>query len=234
MAVNTGQAGFRDDFNATRDESEDTKTTADMIFGLTQVIDRNTIMQMSYSFSQASGYLTDPFKIVSVVGNDGRPVEYRYENRPDSRNKQSLYWQAKHHFDSDIIDLSYRFYWDDWGVTSHTIDLRYRWDLGQKHYLEPHFRYYDQSEADFYRRFLINGEGIPDDVSADYRLGDLNGITIGVKYGMALANESDMSLRLEYFIQSNDATESETPGILNEVDLYPDVKAIILQFGYTF
>jgi opacity protein-like surface antigen len=234
MAVNTGQSDYRSDFNATRGDSEDNKDTLDLIFGLTQVIDRNTIMQMSYSYSDVSGYLTDPFKIISVVGDDGRPVKYRYEQRPDSRSKHSLYWQAKHQFESDIIDLSYRYFWDDWGIASHTIDLRYRWMLGGKQYLEPHIRYYDQSEADFYRRFFIQGESLPDHVSADYRLGDMNALTIGMKYGMALQNEQELSMRLEYYIQSNDNTESVIPGILNDMDLYPDVEAIMLQLSYKF
>ncbi|MES9943205.1 MAG: DUF3570 domain-containing protein [Candidatus Thiodiazotropha sp. 6PLUC2] len=234
MAIDSGQDGFRTEFNATRGDGEDTKDTVDLVFGLTQVVDKNTVMQLSYSFSDVNGYLTDPFKIVSVVDNNGRPVDYLYEKRPDSRNKQSLFWQAKHHFKSDVVDFSYRYFWDDWGITSHTVDLRYRWKLGRKSYLEPHIRYYDQSEADFYHRFLNEGDSLPDHASADYRLGDLNGITVGVKYGVALANEQELSLRLEYYLQSNDNTEGALPGILNDVDLYPDVEAIIFQLSYNF
>ncbi|MES9981532.1 MAG: DUF3570 domain-containing protein, partial [Candidatus Thiodiazotropha sp. 6PLUC5] len=234
MAIDSGQDGFRTEFNATRGDGEDTKDTVDLVFGLTQVVDKNTVMQLSYSFSDVNGYLTDPFKIVSVVDNNGRPVDYLYEKRPDSRNKQSLFWQAKHHFKSDVVDFSYRYFWDDWGITSHTVDLRYRWKLGRKSYLEPHIRYYDQSEADFYHRFLNEGDSLPDHASADYRLGDLNGIKVGVKYGVALANEQELSLRLEYYLQSNDNTEGALPGILNDVDLYPDVEAIIFQLSYNF
>jgi hypothetical protein len=234
MVINRGQADFREAFLATRADSEDQKNTADLILGLTQVVDQNTLMQISYSLSDVSGYLSDPFKIVSVVGDDGRPVEYRYEKRPDARNKQSLYWQAKHHFESDILDLSYRFFWDDWGIRSHTVALRYRWMLGAQHYFEPHIRYYDQSEADFYRRFLSEGEAIPEHLSADYRLGDLNGITLGVKYGTTFNDGRALSLRLEYYLQSNDDTEGFAPGILSGLDLYPDVEAIIMQFSYNF
>ncbi|MCU7917009.1 MAG: DUF3570 domain-containing protein [Candidatus Thiodiazotropha sp. (ex Epidulcina cf. delphinae)] len=234
MVIDTGQAGFEDDFDATREGSEDTKTTLDLIFGLTQVIDQHTVMQLSYSISDSSGYLTDPFKILSVVGSDGRPVDYRYEKRPDSRNKQGLYWQTKHHFSKDILDISYRFFWDDWDITSHTLDLRYRWMLGGQQYLEPHFRYYSQSEADFYRRFLVDGDVLPDYASADYRLGELTGITLGLKYGFKLANEQELSMRLEYYLQSGDSPDGNAPGILSDMELFPDVEAIILQFNYAF
>ncbi|MET0071791.1 MAG: DUF3570 domain-containing protein [Candidatus Thiodiazotropha sp.] len=234
MVIDRGQAGFDQAFDATREDGEDTKTTVDLIFGVTQVISRQTVMQLSYSLSDASGYLTDPFKIISVVGSDGRPLDYRYENRPDSRLKHGLYWQLKHHFSRDILDLSYRFYTDDWDITSHTIDLRYRWMFNPSHFLEPHFRYYSQSEADFYQRFFREGEALPEFASADYRLGELTGITLGLKYGLKLANEQEMSLRLEYYLQSGDSKDSDAPGILSEMELFPDVEAVILQFSYNF
>ncbi|MES9968703.1 MAG: DUF3570 domain-containing protein [Candidatus Thiodiazotropha sp.] len=234
MVIDSGQAGFDQAFKATREGEDDSKTTVDLIFGITQVISRQTLMQLSYSLSDTSGYLTDPFKILSVVGADGRPLDYRYELRPDSRLKQSLYWQAKHHFNRDILDLSYRLYWDDWDITSHTIDVRYRWMLNGGHFVEPHFRYYLQSEADFYQRFLRQGESLPEYASADYRLGELTGITLGLKYGMKLANEREMSLRLEYYLQSGDNTDADAPGILSELELFPDVEAVIMQFSYNF
>ncbi|MES9990391.1 MAG: DUF3570 domain-containing protein [Candidatus Thiodiazotropha sp.] len=234
MVVDSGQAGFDQAFDATRESGEDTKTTVDLIFGLTQVISRQTLMQLSYSLSDASGYLTDPFKIISVVGSDGRPLDYRYEHRPDSRLKHGLYWQLKHHFTRDILDLSYRFYTDDWDITSHTIDVRYRWIFDPNHFIEPHFRYYSQSEADFYQRFFRQGEPLPEFASADYRLGELTGITVGLKYGLKLANQREMSLRMEYYLQSGENKDGSAPGILSEMDLFPDVEAIILQFSYNF
>jgi hypothetical protein len=234
MAINTGQANFDDEFNATRRGGDESKTTADFLLGVTQVIDRQTLMQFNYSFGQSDGYLTDPFKILSVVGNEGRSVDYVYESRPDSRTKHSLYWQTKHHFNKNIVDISYRYMWDDWDITSHTVDLRYRWKLNNKHYLEPHFRYYMQSNADFYQRFLLEGQPLPGHASADYRLGELTGITFGLKYGMTLRNGHEMSLRLEYYQQSGEANADSAPGILSQQDLFPDVDAMIFQFSYSF
>jgi len=43
----------------------------------------------------------------------------------------------KYHLNKDIVDLSYRYMWDDWGISSHTFNMRYRWMLGNKHYLFP-------------------------------------------------------------------------------------------------
>jgi len=234
MAINTGQARFDDEFNATRRGGDESKTTTDFLLGVTQVINRRTLMQFNYSYGNSDGYLTDPFKILSVVGSDGRSMDYVYESRPDSRTKQSLYWQTKYHFNQDIVDISYRYMWDDWDITSHTFDLRYRWKLDNKHYLEPHFRYYMQSNADFYQRFLLDGQPLPGHASADYRLGELTGITFGLKYGMTLNNDHEMSLRLEYYQQSGEANADNAPGILSQQELFPDVDAVIFQFSYSF
>ena len=80
----------------------------------------------------------------------------------------------------DVIDGSYRFMTDDWGVTSHTIDLKYHWQLDHA-YLEPHLRYYLQSEADFYHRYALSTDYDSatqtlklSDASADYRLRRVN------------------------------------------------------------
>jgi hypothetical protein len=50
-----------------RDGSDDDKTITDFMLGVTQVISRQTIMQLNLSFGQTDGYQNDPFKIVSVI-----------------------------------------------------------------------------------------------------------------------------------------------------------------------
>lgn len=213
---------------------DDDKTTIDLLLGVTQVINRQTIMQFNYSYSQVDGYLTDPFKVVSVVDNNGIAQQQLYENRPDTREKNSIYWQTKYHFLSNsIIDFSYRYFWDDWDITSHTIDTRFRVPLGN-HYIEPHIRYYTQEAADFYQPFQLSNAALPNYMSADYRVGKMNGITLGVKYGIPMKNNTELSFRLEFFQQSSKSNGDELPRVLNDLDLYPSVDAIIAQVNYSF
>lgn len=217
-----------------RQGTEEDKTVTDFVLGLTQVINRQTVMQFNYGYSNSDGYLTDPFKIVSVVdGTSGESLDYVYENRPDTRVKQNLYWKTKHSLDSgDVIDFSYRYLWDDWEVSSHTLDLRYRWIINDKHYLEPHLRYYIQDEAEFYAHNLVDGQAVPSDVSADPRLGAFDGITYGFKYGYRITPRQEISLRLEYYEQKGD-TVGNPIGIQNSFDLFPDLEAVIVQLGYS-
>ncbi len=248
LRANKTEAQFDQEFAATR-ESDDTKTLVDALFGVTQIINRRTLMQFNYGVSYSSGYLTDPYKIISVIddtagpdyggnliGSDGNPV-YLYENRPDTRMKHSLYWQTKYMLENgDVMDGSYRFMVDDWGITSHTVDLKYRWKMN-KSYLEPHFRYYLQSEADFYKRYLTTAEyngGTPtiSEASADYRVGELTGLTFGAKWGYRFDEDRELAIRAEYMIQTSDGDKGI--GKLASQDLYPDTNAMWLQLSYSF
>jgi hypothetical protein len=215
-----------------------TKNVTDLLVGLTQILDRTMWLQLNYSVSHASGYQTDPYKVVSVLqttpgGGEGEPLRYLYEKRPNARTKQSLYAEARHHFTEDILGLSYRYFWDDWGVRSHTAELRYRWQPRAAWTLEPHVRAYVQSEADFYRRFLRDDESVPAEVSADYRLGAFHAETFGLRIGHTAGAGGEVSCRVEYYVQAGDGSPPEAFGSLRGFDLFPTVDAVIAQVGYS-
>lgn len=240
-----GDPDFADYFGTTRYGDTESKKLTDLLVGVTQIINRRTIMQWNYSWSSASGYLTDPYKLLSVINAtngdnllsaNGIPL-YVAEKRPDSRTKHALFWQTKYMRENGhVIDGSYRFMTDDWGVNSHTLELKYRWQLAH-YYLEPHLRLYTQTAADFYQRYLLDtdyqgGNPTLSHASADYRLGDLTGTTLGVKYARSLGTDQELSVRVEYFLQSN--TGNEGFGLLAQQELYPDTKAVMVTLGYSF
>jgi hypothetical protein len=226
----------------------ETKDIIDAVIGVTQVISRKLLVQVNYSFSNSSGYLTDPYKILSLVdgatgdtiprvpapGAEGPSHEFRFENRPDDRTKHSLYGQAKYYMGGKVLDASYRYMTDDWEIDSHTVDLRLRWPLGERSYIEPHLRFYTQSEADFYTISLVDGVELPQFASADYRLGNFDAITAGLKYGWKTRSGNEMSIRAELYQQ--DGTIPASLLIGNQVgrETYPDLDAIIVQFSYHF
>jgi len=219
-----------------RDGDSKTKNVIDLLAGVTQIIDRSSLVQFNLSLSLADGYLTDPYKLVSRVDPvTGQPTDQIYENRPDSRQKIGLFSRYKKQFSNrDIFDISYRFMVDDWGIGSNTINASYRWRLDSGYYIQPGIRLYDQSAADFYRYFLVDGEPIPDTVTADYRLGELTTQTFGIKFGYSDGKNNNWSVRLERYIQSGESHPDVAFGQLVNQDLYPDVEATIIQFSYAF
>ena len=224
------------------------KNVVDMVFGVTQVVNRNLLFQFNYSYSASSGYLNDPYKFLGLVdaisgdpvprpqtpGAEGPMYEYRFEARPDSHTKHSLYGQAKLYMSGNVLDLSYRYMRDDWEINSHTLEVRYRWPFTDSSYLEPHFRYYKQSAAEFYRISLIDGATPVPYASSDYRLGDFDAITLGLKYGWKTRSGNEMGLRLEYYRQDGTAPPDQVIGNQANFELYPDLDAIIVQYSYKF
>ena len=220
------------------------KDGVDVVLGVSQVVSRNLVVQVNYSYSNESGYLNNPYKVLSLVDGTtgdtmlnpgGEPSHiYLFENRPDDRTKHSLYTQAKYYMGGKVLDVSYRYMTDDWEIDSHTIDLRYRWPLANNSYLEPHLRYYTQTEAEFYRLSLIDGAALPVYASSDYRLGDFDAITLGVKYGWKTRNDNDMSVRAELYQQTGTIPSGQIIGNQAGRDNYPDLNAIIVQFSYRF
>lgn len=240
--VATGGAGGGDD-EGEGEEGEggagtESKTVTDFVLGWTQVLGPRSLVQFNYALSASSGYQNDPYKLLSVVGSDGEPDYYVWESRPDSRLKHALFARYKlFAFSRDVIDTSYRYMTDDWGIASSTVDLSYRWHFGAQHYLEPHLRWYTQTAADFYHVALYTGgDQTIDYASADPRLGALDAWTAGLKLGGDLSSGSAWSARLEWYQQ-----QSKLSGVpvqaeqgLSKFDLQPDLSAVMLTAGYRF
>ena len=243
-----GDVVDEDGTSANRGSDSEDKDVLDVLFGVTQVVGRHTLLRLNYSYSDSSGYLTDPYKVLTVVdpltgepvvrtpppGVEGPGGVYLFEHRPESRTRQGLYGELRQDFSGKVLQLGYRFSTDDWEVDSHTLEGRFRFPLGESSYLEPHARYYTQSAASFYRYSLADGTPLPDFASADARLADLDAYTLGIKYGHESSGGNEWSTRLEFYRQSGKAPDSVLIGNQRGTAQMPDFDAVILQFNYHF
>jgi hypothetical protein len=210
------------------------KKVVDGLIGVTQVVNRRLLVQLNYALGDSSGYLTDPYKIISSVdGTTGETVGYLYEKRPDSRLRQSVYAKAVLHLPTDVIHASYRHYWDDWGIVSDTFDLQYRFQFEGGAYLQPEVRYYTQTAADFFYYALVDGAVLPTYASADYRLAQMNSTTYGLKLSIPLHDGGEFDVRASYMQQTGNSNPADAIGVQRSLNLYPGLDAYILQLGYS-
>lgn len=233
----------------------DTRSQVDLLLGVTQVLGRHSLLQINYGLSASSGYHSDPYKILTVLDSSYNLVatddpgiyKYLFEARPDSRLRHSLFAQWKYIFTEDVIDMSARFTSDDWGVQSQTLEAKYRWAATPTFYVEPHLRWYSQTEADFWKPYLLDGRDVsigggadPDvtalvtEASADPRLGAFTATTFGVKLGYLLGRDNELSLRVEQYDQAADAPAAPASGNLAGQTLMPDTSAMMVTVGYSF
>ncbi len=207
------------------------KQVFDGIVGLTRVVNRFTLLNFNYGLSFLSGYLTDPYKIISVVDRQGLPVDYVWEKRPDTRLKQTLKGSLVTAIGNDSLHLDYRYYWDDWGVTANTFDASYHLSLGSHWYARPHYRFNRQNRADFYRISLNQGEANPAFASADYRLSDMTTTTLGGAIGYKVSPRLTLKASIEQIWQQGDNHPAQAIGDQRRNELFPDLSFWALTLG---
>ena len=214
--------------------SEGEKDTTDIIAGVTHVINRRTVAQFNLSYSVSKGYLTDPYKVFSVVDeNSDIAYDSYYESRPNARKRLSLTLHLNHQLfpGNNIIQTTYRYYSDDWDVDSHTFIFSYRYNFDKAKYIEPKLRLYHQTKASFYHNeFLADVENnpnalnipntFPQFISADYRLDEITSVTPEIQFGTELGGDDHFRARIAYMSQRFNASEFDT------------LKAFIFQIAY--
>jgi len=226
----------------------DTKNILDFNLGLTQILTPHSLVKVNLNINNSTGYLNNPYQVLSVldandnitsdglINVDPAALPYVFEKRPDDRLRSSVFGSLVQNFGGDVMHFTYRYYWDDWQVSSNTFDLRYRFKLTDKQALMPHLRYYQQSEAEFYRHHLeqgvdvdANGQVLLNAASADYRLAAFSSYVIGLGYSMQFASTDEMLIRLEYFAEQFDKQN----GVRADQQL-DDLTALSLQIRYSF
>lgn len=192
------------------------KRVRSALAGVSRVLTRRWLFGVTGSRSTEHGYLTDPYKVISVLDATGAPTsDIVTESRPTSRTRYDVLASSVYHLTQNILYASYRYYWDDWGVTSHTADARYRVELSNQSFFQPHIRYYFQTRANFFQFGLPQGAPLPEFATSDARLGDLRTITLGATYGFhPHAGPGEVTLRAEYLRQWGKGSGGQDDGQL--------------------
>ncbi len=187
-----------DEFGS-RVKKED-KQSVSLNAGVSQIINRATSFQTGLAYKHSTGFLSDPYKLAYIEQLGGFTIA---DNRPDDRNQVSWLVQLRRHF--ELFDasahLDYRFHYDDWKLTSHTIEFRWYQNLyGDIVQLVPGFRYYSQSQAHFYEPVYAaeRSDGL---ASSDYRLSPYGSFTFGTKLQMRLSElfgRGDLRMAVNY------------------------------------
>lgn len=216
------------------------KESWDAFFGVSQTLDPNTVASLNFTYSDYSGYLSDPYKIIrketEVLPGLSLPLTFP-ENRPSERRRRI--WQAnvKRHFPSlnGSVDIDYRFFDDTWGVESHTFDVEWYQKVGDKLILRPSYRIYQQNGADFYYRDLdgtvidpeLGTGGETPHFSADYRLAKLHTESLGLKIVWMLGEAFSVDAAWErYEMRGEDADTPEAA--------FPDADILTLGGSWRF
>ncbi|HVK98339.1 MAG TPA: DUF3570 domain-containing protein [Dongiaceae bacterium] len=168
-----------------RPDSED-KSTINGFAAITRILSASWQVQGGLFAGFNDGYLSDAYKARDI--------------RPDERQSFGAMARSRY-FMPDLqaaLHADYRYYSDDWGIQSHTLEFAWHQSLTKQLRLVPLLRYYSQSQADFY----VDNDSISHtgDQSSDYRLSPFGAIA----YGLGLVYE-ETSWRLTANVERYDS-----------------------------
>ncbi|MBX9609405.1 MAG: DUF3570 domain-containing protein [Gammaproteobacteria bacterium] len=142
--------------------------------GLTQVLNKHSLIAVGMDYTRASGYLGNPYKAVILAFDDPnqvpdsgglRTVDLRgvLEQRPGTRNQWdwSLRYVGYVEPLAAALHADYRFFHDDWGIDAHTLKLAWHQPMPGGWMAIPGVRYYSQSRAEFYAPFFHFNQAYP-------------------------------------------------------------------------
>ena len=141
--------------------------------GVTQILNQDAVVQADLSYTRSSGLLANPYKAAVFAFDDPDepfdhsglkyiPIKGLIEQRPNLRNQWALNVRLAQHLPSDgAVHISYRYFRDNWGIHSHTLEASVDQPLGGGWMLTPDARYYSQTAADFYAPYFLLHEAYP-------------------------------------------------------------------------
>lgn len=111
-----------------------------------QIINQRLQIMFLADMVQQTGYLSLPFHRVYF-----KDASVHQEKLPDSRLKVPLGFRANYFWgDRVIIKTYYRFYTDDWGITSHTADVEVPVKITPFLSVSPFYRFYSQTAIKYF------------------------------------------------------------------------------------
>jgi len=160
-------------------------------FGIqySQILSTKAQAFLSFEMTEQWGLLSTPFHRVYFSDIDNSFIENfqladDVEHHPDSRNKGAVSCRLNYYLNETfILRTFYRFYYDNWGISSNTATIEIPIKLFDNFTFYPSYRYYNQTAADHFAPF---DQHLSTDqyYTSDYDLSEFNSnqYGFGVKY----------------------------------------------------
>lgn len=142
--------------------------------GMTQVLSAKAIAQVAYEVTYLHGFQASVYRYVALLGDGtcaGLAAYCLPEQLPEARLRQSATGRVRYALSASVsAALQYRFYFDSWGLRSHTLSPELAYTPLSPLTLRLDYRGYIQGAADFYRERYLSVQGSDGYVTRDRKL----------------------------------------------------------------
>lgn len=167
---------------STNSEFSKDKRTQSYQFSWTQVMTKNLLMNFIYHVITDEGYLNNPYRRFRYLdSSSGSGVSWKTEVYPDTRTSHAFAVRGRYYMPyRAAFGFEYRRFNDTWGINAYNMDLNYTHPLDQHWIIDVRYRYYSQSQADFYSD-LFPAEEFQNYMGRDKEISSLSSNTFGIK-----------------------------------------------------
>lgn len=223
----TGTGTYTPNFNPFGNDSRNSYSVS---LGLSQILSKKLQGSIFMDVVSQSGLLSTPFQRVYFGDRSNFFIEDfqladDVERLPETRFKIPIGGRLNYYIsDRFVLRTYYRFYNDDWGITSHTANIEIPIKLSDRFTLYPSYRYYTQTGADY---FYTKDAALStfDFYTSDYDLSPYN----AHQYGMGIRYK-DIFTSAKIFTFGLKTLDLR----LNKYDRSDGLNAFIVSVGTTF
>jgi hypothetical protein len=186
--------GFDDIFDNTQSNFKETADHQNYHISLSQVLTTKMLLSLNYDAVTDEGYLQNPYRNVLVLNDPADPdAGFNFntpENYPNTRTSNALSANLLYYLPYRAsVRTNYRYYTDDWDIDAHTVEVGYTHPLRDKWMLELRYRYYTQSDADFYSD-VFQYPNQQNFMARDKELSEFSDHTLGFAVSYSLLNDN--------------------------------------------
>jgi len=166
---------------------------------INQLISPTFSLQAVYSYMYSAGFLSSPYHYV-LQDNIAK-----FENYPDTRTGHAFALKGVNLLNANnSINFSYRYYSDDWGISSHTVNIEELHDFSKNFTTGLRFRYYTQTASNFVKD--IGAYSATDPYFAtDYRMSAFDSYTIGMPFIYKMKGGDKLNASVDFYQTSSNA-----------------------------
>lgn len=195
------------------------RNTYSLSLSWSQVLNKNAQFSLFFDIVQQQGWLSNPMQRVYFadvdnyyIGNPNSIANYTLkqnrdvfqlgddiERLPDTRFKYPFGFRFNYYLNEKLaLRTYYRYYGDDWGISSHTASIEVPYKISSKFTLYPSYRFYNQTAADYFAPYETH-LSTEEFYTSDYDLSKFNAnqYGLGISYTDVFAQSHIWKLGLK-------------------------------------